>query len=76
MLPVSVCPMVTYIGGLHSPPVTQPTAIHQDIQLGGDEWGGRLTGPRRWVVSGQNQGPHGSAEIPQRRLDGKEPNLL
>lgn len=31
----SVRPMVTYIGGLHSPPVTQPTAIHQDIQLEG-----------------------------------------
>lgn len=32
----------TYIGGLHSPPVSQPTAIHQDIQLVGEEdgWGG------------------------------------
>lgn len=29
--------MVTYIGGLHSPPVSQPTAIHQDIQLGEEE---------------------------------------
>lgn len=29
--------MVTYIGGLHSPPVSQPTAIHQDIQLREEE---------------------------------------
>lgn len=27
--------MVTYIGGLHSPPVSQPTAIHEDIRLRG-----------------------------------------
>ncbi|KAM7379546.1 hypothetical protein PAMP_005092 [Pampus punctatissimus] len=33
--------MVTYIGGLHSPPVSQPTAIHQDIQLGEEEGTGR-----------------------------------
>lgn len=35
----------TYIGGLHSPPVSQPTAIHQDIQLVGKEDGwGRVRG--------------------------------
>lgn len=35
---------VTYIGGLHSPPVSQPTAIHQDIQLVGEEAGGQAGG--------------------------------
>lgn len=52
---------ITYIGGLHSPPVAQPTAIHQDIQLGGEEVGAGVQS-LRWVISGQDQGPHGSAE--------------
>lgn len=29
--------MVTYVGGLRSPPVSQSTAIHQDIQGGSVE---------------------------------------
>lgn len=73
----SVNLMVTYIGGLHSSPMAQPTAIHPDIQLGGEEWGGgRLTQPRRWMISGQDQGPHSSADSPQPELDGIEPTLL
>lgn len=67
--------MVTYIGGLHSPPVSQPTAIHQDIQLGGEEGDGP-TEPLRWVVSGQDQGLHGSGDAPQLRLEEKEPDLF
>lgn len=67
--------MVTYIGGLHSPPVSQPTAIHQDIQLGGEE-GDRPTEPLRWVVSGQDQGPHGSGDAPQLGQEKEEPKLF
>lgn len=40
-------PLGTHIGGLHSPPVSQPTAIHQDIQLVGEEDGGGGRGSSR-----------------------------
>lgn len=33
----------TYIGGLHSPPVSQPTAMHQDIKFKGEEGAGLLS---------------------------------
>lgn len=76
--------MVTYIGGLHSPPVSQPTAIHQDIQLGGRGGGtcrrslrGGWWGGIGWwvgVVSGRARGtrdPHGTGDPPDRQLFGE-----
>lgn len=67
----------TYIGGLHSPPVSQPTAIHQDIQLVGEEDGwGEVGGVRggevglgrgiKGVVSGWTlaRDPHGTGAAP------------
>lgn len=48
--------MVTYIGGLHSPPVSQPTAIHQDIQLGEEVGTGRWS---LWGGSSQARLAHG-----------------
>lgn len=63
---------VTYIGGLHSPPVSQPTAIHQDIQLGGEE-GDRPVERPRWVVSGRALAgdPHGTGGAPALQLLGR-----
>lgn len=79
-------PLGTYIGGLHSPPVSQPTAIHQDIQLVGEEDGGGGRGVRGevWVggeeevVSGQalTGDPHGTGAARVLRLlsGGKKKN--
>lgn len=53
--------MHTYIGGLHSPPVSQTTTIHQDIQL---QWGEEAV---TWVSGrGNTQDPHGTGGPPDR----------
>lgn len=72
--------MVTYISGLHSPPVSQPTAIHQDIQLREEEEGDRLLEPLGGVArlrpASHTRDPHGTGDPREPRQNTKRKKNL